>query len=53
MEIWSGTPKMRFLPFKLPYDKSTLIEGALKVRRIICSIMKRSLCTIDMAEDRH
>ena len=38
------------MPFKVPIDKRILIEGTFREMRITLSKMRRSLCTIDMAE---
>ena len=50
-KIWAGSPKVKFLPFKLPIDKRILIEGNFRVMRITLSKIKRSLCTIDEGLD--
>ena len=45
--------KINFLPFRLPIDKTIVIEGTFREMLITLSKMKISLCTIDMAEVRH
>ena len=52
-KILEGPSERRLLPLKLPIDKIILNEVTFRVMRITLSKMKRSLCTIAMAETRY
>ena len=40
----------RVLPFKLPIDKTIVIDGTVREMLTTLAKMKISLCTIDMAD---